>query len=158
MKIVISILFCLMITPLWAGTPDQDPIVSNLRTRYENGIAPGLDDLIGRTYWCQEIIARKGEFQKIDYAKNLAFEMYGPSVRVKQAGSIMNQKDYFFSSHEIQSTLQIGTKIVFDSYRKDHLGFLIGEFSESSTHLKWNLISISNPQALVQSYTLCKLN
>lgn len=47
------------------GTPDEDPIVANLRTRFEMGTEPNPDYLLRNTFKCKEMMARRGDFKKI---------------------------------------------------------------------------------------------
>jgi hypothetical protein len=40
------------------GTPDEDPIVANLRTRFERGTEPNPDYLLRNTFKCKEMMER----------------------------------------------------------------------------------------------------
>ncbi len=136
------------------GTPDEDPIVANLSSRFEKGIEPKAEYLLQHTFKCKEMVARRGDFTKIDYHADLTFEEFDGFMTAIQ-DSVMNQVLYTFNGSELIGSTKASVGIVYDAYRVDAKGFLISEFSLNNNVTTAELAPISFSKGKVQSYTLC---
>lgn len=91
-KIVISILALSSFSILAAdlGLPSEDPIVKNLRDRFEQAKAPSEDEILGKSFRCKEISAKKGDFSKSTFPDDLTFSQFDGFFVVHQNNSKMN--------------------------------------------------------------------
>lgn len=133
------------------GTPDEDPIVANLRQRFEQGVEPSSELLLTTEFKCMEMVARRKNFSKIDYVSLLKFENFDGFIIAKQNNTSMNSILYTFNGRELIGVSATGKN--YDAYRVDQKGYLISEYTgtDKSAELK----PISAGLGLVHSYTLC---
>jgi hypothetical protein len=135
------------------GTPDEDPIVANLRMRFTDGKEPPLDYLLGKVFRCKEMISRRGNFKKNDYKSFLSFERFDGFIVAKQSESHMHNILYAFNGSELIGVNKVGADIVYDAYRVDSDGFLVSEYTGNYNGAE--LKPVSAAKGLVSSYTLC---
>jgi hypothetical protein len=139
------------------GTPDEDPVVANLRLRFEKGIEPKAEYLLQHVFKCKEMIARRGQFDKKSYRSDLRFEEFDGFLTAVQENTRMDNILYTFNGTELigSDKSSSGEVVVYDAYRVDSKGFLISEFSAVSRSTSAELSPISFSKGKVQSYTLC---
>jgi len=137
------------------GTPDEDPIVANLRSRFEKGIEPEAEYLLQHAFKCKEMIARRGDFSKTDYSSDLRFEEFDGFLTAVQTNTKMDKILYTFNGKELIGSNKTHAGVVYDAYRIDSKGFLISEYSLVNERGPAELAPISFSKGKVQSYTLC---
>jgi hypothetical protein len=139
------------------GAPDEDPVVANLRSRFEQGIEPKAEYLLKHSFKCKEMIARRGNFSKEDYSTELRFEKFDGFLIAVQTNTKMHKTLYTFNGQElIASTKKANVEaIYYHAYRIDLKGYLISEFTKTNASVSSELAPISFSKGKVQSYSLC---
>lgn len=137
------------------GTPDEDPIIANLRSRFEKGVEPKAEYLLQHTFKCKEMVARRGDFSKYDIPTELRFEEFDGFLAAIQAGTGMHNILYTFNGKELIGSIKLSMGLNYDAYRVDSKGFLISEFSLATNNISSELYPISSSKGKVQSYTIC---
>lgn len=137
------------------GTPDEDPVVANLRSRFEKGVEPKAEYLLQHTFKCKEMTARRGQFRKIDYDEELRFEEFDGFLTEVQHSSTMDKIPYTFNGKELIAAKKESLGVVYNAFRVDSKGFLISEYSLANERTSAELAPISFSKGKVQSYTLC---
>ena len=140
------------------GTPDEDPVIANLRTRFEKGTEPKADYLKQNTFKCIESVARRGDFNQYPFSKPLRFEKFDGFMLVIQ--SDLDKSLYTFNGQELIGTIIVNSKspIAYGAYRVDNNGFLISELTYVGAGPDSELTPISAGKGKVQTYTLCVPN
>lgn len=144
------------------GTPDQDPVVRDLRARFETGTQPDAAALAGTTYECSAMMVLRDDFEKLSAPSlpPLRFSQFdGYLVAAMENATfdgqffVGNGKEYVSSMH-IEDTDATGTM----AFRVDAKGFLVGEWSlvnlDVST-LETPALAESPRGSLVGQYALC---
>jgi len=108
------------------GLPSEDPVVKSLRERFETARAPQEAELLGRSFTCKEMAAKKGIFTKISYRENLTFSQFDGFLVSHQGDSKMNGRYMVNNGSELIGSTSAPQYM---SYRMDDNGFLIGEWT-----------------------------
>lgn len=137
------------------GTPDQDPIVANLRSRFEKGVEPKADYLLQHAFKCQDMAAIRDRFDKIVYPSALRFEELNDFLTAFHEGAVKKNVLYSFNGNELIGAFKTSSGVIYDAFRVDSDGFLISEFSLDNKRTDAELTPISFSKGKVQSYTLC---
>ena len=109
-----------------SGLPSEDPVVKSLRDRFETARAPQEAELLGKSFSCREMNAKKGIFTKINYSENLTFTQFDGFLISHQGDSKMNGRYMVNNGSELIGSTSTPQYM---SYRIDENGFLIGEWT-----------------------------
>lgn len=110
------------------GLPDEDPIVKNLRDRFEKARTPKAKDILGKTFSCKSMSAMKGYFKKYDIKSKLSFEAFDGFYIVSYPGIKMDQHYLVDTGSELLGNTD---EPQYDSYRIDENGYLLNEWTGS---------------------------
>jgi hypothetical protein len=157
MKKILIGLLTLISLPSFAGalgTPDEDPVVANLRERFKNGFEPKAEDLLQHAYNCTEMSAFRGDFSRINHTYDLTFDQFDGFLVVVEEDTVMNNVLLTFNGKELIGSTKDGV-VLYGAYRVDNKGFLIIEFSIVKDKTSAELVPISSSNGKVGSYTLC---
>lgn len=136
------------------GLPSEDPIIKNLRERFEAGRAPEAAELLDKTFHCVEMIAREGVFDKTDYSSKLIFTKFDGFLVSHQGTAKMNGKYLVNNGSELIGSTNSPQYM---SYRIDTNGYLIGEWTgikNDITILEPFVTGLPENQKVV-SYKIC---
>ncbi len=109
-----------------SGLPSEDPVVKSLRERFETARAPQEAELLGKSFSCREMNAKKGVFTKIRFSENLTFTQFDGFLVSHQGDSRMNGRYMVNNGSELIGSTSTPQYM---SYRIDEAGFLIGEWT-----------------------------
>lgn len=161
MRKILSIFTLLTLTtPAMAafGTPDQDPIVNNLRDRFKHGIQPVSADLLNHTYKCKEMAAGRNDYRKVDSGVQLKFAQFDGYLAMEWSNTRSNGQYLVENGKELLTSMNIGdNQISTLAFRVDSKDFLVGEFSYTNPPSIAELepVSAAVSGSKVTSYILC---
>jgi hypothetical protein len=137
------------------GTPDEDPVIKDLRARFEQGTAPTQEELVGKTFLCKQRDADRNDFSMDESEHSfIAFDGY---VTLTAPKSLSNGQIFVNNSREWITTMSVGNAIAFFAYRKDSKGYLIREygFTNPTNPMEISPLSAAPAGAKVGSYSIC---
>jgi hypothetical protein len=140
------------------GTPDQDPVVKDLRQRFEAGKQPSSHTLLHHAYDCKEMTAIRNNFDKNGFKSELTFTQFDGYLIEHLRGQTNGQ--YFVGNgQEWVATAGLeNARLGTAAYRMDSKGYLIGEWSildSGSTTAELSPIASAPIGSKVISYQLC---
>jgi hypothetical protein len=139
------------------GTPDQDPVIKDLRARFEQGTAPTQEELVRKTYRCKFRNSYRDSFEVEDDIADRSFSAFDGYI-ILSAKSRTNGQIFTNNSREWITALDIGDgQTGFLAYRKDSKGYLIGEWGYTNTNSRAELtpLSAAPSGARVIQYAIC---
>ena len=135
----------------FAGTSDEDPVVSSLRTQYESAIAPTLADLEpGQTWSCREFHAITGNFTQTG-PFDVIFKSYGGNLvemRTSASTDVLA-----ISANAAVGVIRSSAQKVY--FRFSTNGDLIGELLLRPDQVYAGESSISDPSLNAFTYITC---
>lgn len=136
------------------GSPDEDPVVKNLRERFASGRAPENEELLNKSFTCKWMAARKGNFKKKDIPSKLTFSKFDGFLISHQKATKMDGKYLVNNGSELIGNTETPQYM---SYRIDTNGFLIGEWTGSiDTRYKLEPIVTGIPsKQMAVAYIIC---
>jgi hypothetical protein len=139
------------------GTPDQDPVIKDLRARFEKGTAPTQEELVGKIYHCKYRDSYRDSFKMEDIG-NHSFSAFDGYIILSAKMSKLDGQTFVNNSREWIATLTtLAGNIGFEAYRKDSKGYLIGEWGHTNTNSRAELtpLSAAPSGARVVQYGIC---
>jgi hypothetical protein len=149
-----------MSSSVFAGTPDEDIIIKDLRNRFKAGKQPSTSYLLNNYFTCKEYLAVRDDFTINDLGE-LTFEKEDSYFIATQESSttdnaifLQNGKELITSHRKDLRDVELDSRPFYKAFRVDKTGALISEFSAFMTH--GELAPISKSVGRVVSYCLCK--
>ena len=128
-SLLVSVFTMLFIsTAAISGLPSEDPVVKNVRNRFDSGRVPEESDLLAKEFICTAMSARKGNFDKTKWENNLFFTKFdGYFVSHRGVNELFMEGMYFIKNHS--DLIGVSGNYDYLSLRIDPQGYLIGEKS-----------------------------
>jgi hypothetical protein len=142
-----------------AGTPDQDPIIKDIRDRFEKGSAPTREELLSKAFECEYHWALRGYFS--DDFNTLRFVSLPVSDYLFEQMLVDNGHylPYVHNGQEWITTARSDTdqELHFFSIRKDNSANLILEYGQTNFGAEAELIPLSTAPngTRVVGYGIC---
>jgi hypothetical protein len=138
------------------GSPDQDPVIKDLRARFEKGTAPTQKEIVGKTFACRYRNSYRDSFETVNH--EISFSGFDGYIILSAENARMNGELFVNNSRE-----WIATKAIDDgytalaAYRKDAKGYLILEWGHTKTTPRAELTPLSAAPggARVVEYGIC---
>lgn len=144
------------------GTPDQDPIIADLRNRFMTGTVPSQGFLSGTKWRCLEFEAARDRYESMAWRSNFsAFDGYlKRQLTTETAGSITLHSTFINNGKEwIATKKDAGGRSVFSSIRMDSKGSLIEEYGfspEPGLGMELSPLSAAPEKYRIASYAVCR--
>jgi len=158
-KLLIGLVLAIS-SSIFAGTPDEDLVVKDLRQRFKLGKQPSTSFLLNNYFKCKEYLAVRDDFTINDLGE-LTFEKEDSYFIATQDSSttdgaifLYNGKELITSHHKDLPGIEFDSRPFYKAFRVDSTGSLISEFSAFMTH--GELAPISKSVGRVISYSLCR--
>mgnify|MGYP003574927886 CR=1 FL=1 len=137
------------------GLPSEDPIVKNLRTRFEQAKSPTSEDLLNKTFVCKVRRATKGDFSSDN--SNLSFLAHdGMYIQASQSKKTNNML-MVDNGKEVIGVTAFDNYVGYEAIRVTENGDLISEWSVTKDRPSEQLAPLADAGegTAVISYTVC---
>ncbi len=164
---IIGLLISLSLAPSARafGTPDQDPIVRDLREKFQKSSTFTAAQVIEKKYRCVDFNAGKDDFSQKEQSYDLTFREFNGYLQASLPSSAINGRFYSSNGSEIITTGPRNDshgQLFNSAFRITSASYLIQEFS-ITIHDQWEISKFtSKPIAYfqysntyVKSYSLC---
>ncbi len=138
------------------GLPSEDPIIKNLRTRFEKAKSPKAEDLLNKSFSCNGRKATKGDFSS-DLSIEKSFQSHDGMYIQISSGTKSDALLMVDNGKEIIGVTKFGAYVGYEALRITENGDLLTEWSVTKDKPEEQLepIAESGEGTAVISYGVC---
>ena len=138
------------------GLPSEDPIVKNLRTKFEKAKSPNAENVLNKTFTCKGRIATKGNFDS-DMDQEKSFRTHDGMYVQVSTGTKSDAMLMVDNGKEIIGVTKFGSYVGYEALRVAENGDLLSEWSVTKDKPEEQLAPIAEAGegTAVISYGVC---